>query len=129
MDMREDLNVIVMFHDEVEENTKLDKACRIIKVGSKSIKEKLIPEGLFTYVFFTEIRFDEEGNKSYGFITNSDGTTTAKSPLGCFEKDYIPNDLNYVISHINAYNNDDVVVDLTKGSELDEYEVEKAASN
>ena len=107
MDMRDDLNVIIMFHDEIEENQLLGKAQRVIKVGSKSIKEKLIPEGLFTYVFFTEIRFDESGKKTYGFLTNSDGTTTAKSPLGCFKDIYIPNDLKYVIQKIDEYNNDD----------------------
>ena len=105
--MRDDLNVIIMFHDEIEENQILGRAQRIIKVGSKSIKEKLIPEGLFTYVFFTEIRFDESGKKTYNFITNSDGTTTAKSPLGCFKDIYIPNDLKYVIQKIDEYNNDD----------------------
>lgn len=115
MDMRDDLNVIIAFHDEVDKDDNLQTSTRIIKVGSKSIKEKLIPEGLFTYVFFTEVRFDDEGKKSYGFITNNDGTTTAKSPLGCFNKTYIPNDLNYVIKHIDAYNNDeDIDLDDTE---------------
>lgn len=107
MEMRDDLTVVIMFHDEIEESQILQKAVRIIKVGSKAIKEKLIPEGLFTYVFFTEIRFDENGKKSYGFITNSDGTTTAKSPVGCFSKDYIQNDLKYAIEKIYRYNNDE----------------------
>ena len=41
----------------------------------------------------------------YSFITHSDGSNTAKSPLGCFDEDKVPNDLAYVISKIEEYNN------------------------
>ena len=37
------------------------------------------------------------------FQTHSDGTTTAKTPMDCFEEDYIPNDLPYVIDKIKEY--------------------------
>lgn len=61
-------------------------------------------EGLFTYVFFTEIHKDEENKVQYKFITNSDGTCTAKSPMGLFNDLYIDNDLNLVINRIKEYN-------------------------
>ena len=40
----------------------------------------------------------------YSFITQSDGTTTAKTPLDCFETKLIPNDLQFVIDKINEFN-------------------------
>lgn len=60
-------------------------------------------EGLFTYVLFTQIE-NNDGITSYNFITQSDGTTTAKTPLGCFDTVLIPNDLQYVIDKINEFN-------------------------
>ena len=60
-------------------------------------------EGLFTVVLFTDIRMSDDGVKQYGYITNSDGTTTAKSPEGMFEGDFIPNDLGEVAKAIDNY--------------------------
>ena len=40
-------------------------------------------------------------------ITNSDGTTTAKTPMGCFTEPFIDNDLQMVFDAIDAYNNGD----------------------
>ena len=61
-------------------------------------------EGLFTYVLFTAIEKDVDGNTTYKFITQSDGTTTAKTPMGCFNDRLIDNDLQYVIDSIDKYN-------------------------
>lgn len=65
-------------------------------------------EGLFTYVLFTDIVKSTDGDDriEYKFITQSDGTNTAKTPMGCFEDLYIDNDLQYVIEKIEEYNND-----------------------
>ena len=41
------------------------------------------------------------------FKTNSDGTCTAKSPMGLFDELLIDNDLNMVISRIKEYNGED----------------------
>ena len=38
---------------------------------------------------------------------NSDGTTTAKTPMGCFEDKYIDNDLAFVFEQIDKYNYED----------------------
>lgn len=64
-------------------------------------------EGLFTYVLFTRVTTDENNKVSYKFVTNSDGTCTAKSPIGLFEDLLIDNDLNYVIEKIKEYNGED----------------------
>ena len=63
-------------------------------------------EGLFTYVLFTARIKDDDGNVQYKFVTQSDGTTTAKTPMGCFDSMYIDNDLNFVFESIDKYNNE-----------------------
>lgn len=63
-------------------------------------------EGLFTYVLFTTRIKDDDGNMLYKFVTQSDGTTTAKTPMGCFESMYIDNDLQFVFNSIDKYNNE-----------------------
>lgn len=62
-------------------------------------------EGLFTYVLFTARVKNDEGVIEYKFMTNSDGTNTAKTPMGCFKELYIDNDLDYVFKTIDSYNN------------------------
>ena len=62
-------------------------------------------EGLFTYVLFTDIERNDDNQVTYSFITRSDGTNTAKSPLDCFDSVKIPNDLQFVIDKIDEFNN------------------------
>lgn len=64
----------------------------------------IVLEGLFTYVLYTVIGKNDDEGIAYKFMTNSDGTNTAKSPFGCFEDLYIDNDLEYVIEKIREYN-------------------------
>ncbi len=73
----------------------------------KMIDSTITLEGLFTYVLFTAILRDDDGNPSYKFMTNSDGTNTGKSPMGLFNELYIDNDLKMVIDRINEYNSED----------------------
>lgn len=101
--MRDDLNVIVLCH--AENDGSVDYPHYKIKTIGKMIDNTITVEGLFTYVFFTDVSTDAEGKVQYRFITHSDGTNTAKTPIDCFEDDYIPNDLQYVIDKIDEYNN------------------------
>ena len=64
-------------------------------------------EGLFTYVLFTKVINSENNEVEYKFITNSNGTCTAKSPMGLFSELLIDNDLNLVINSIKDYNEED----------------------
>ena len=64
-------------------------------------------EGLFTYVLFTVRTKNDDGEMEYKFVTHSDGTTTAKTPMGCFEDKYIDNDLAFVFEQIDKYNYED----------------------
>ena len=70
----------------------------------KMIDNMITVEGLFTYVLFTVRRQNEDGQMEYKFITNSDGTNTAKTPMGCFQTNLIDNDLQYVFDKIDEYN-------------------------
>jgi hypothetical protein len=99
--MRDDLNVILTCHSENIGTA--DEPQLKIKTLGKMIDNSITVEGLFTYVFFTAIRKGEVDKPEYVFQTHSDGTTTAKSPMGCFEEDYIPNDLEYVLEKIAEY--------------------------
>jgi hypothetical protein len=69
------------------------------------IDNMITMEGLFTYVLFTTRLVNDDGIVEYKFITNSDGTNTAKTPMGCFDSVLIDNDLQYVFNKIDEYNN------------------------
>jgi hypothetical protein len=99
--MRDDLNLIMLCHSENIGDS--DNPQWKIKTIGKMLDNTITIEGLFTYVFFAEIHRMDDGKVDYVFQTHSDGTTTAKSPMGCFEEDYIPNDLQYVIDKIAEY--------------------------
>ena len=57
----------------------------------------------FLMVLFTEARRDKEGKVRYTFQTNSDGITSAKTPMGMFSEAYIDNDINAVINAAKKY--------------------------
>ncbi len=54
-------------------------------------------------VLFTEVEKDPNGGINHYFITQSDGTTTGKTPKGMFDELKVPNDINQVIETINKY--------------------------
>lgn len=102
MDMRDDLFICVLTHSE-NTGDNINPYYKI-KTQGKMLDTVITLEGLFTYVLFTKVIQDESNNVQYKFITNSDGTCTAKSPMGLFNDRLIDNDLNYVIDTIIKYN-------------------------
>ena len=100
--LREDLKVFILTHDEIITENFAPK--RKIKTIGKLLDDKVTLEGLFTIVLYTDISKDKEQNElKYTFITQNDGTTTAKSPRGMFETLKIPNDLAAIVKQINDY--------------------------
>lgn len=87
-----DVIVYFLHHTEEGDNGKI-KA----KTVGKMLDNQLTVEGLFSIVLLCTV----EGSE-YKFITQSDGSTTAKSPMEMFEKK-IDNDLSYVDGIIRAY--------------------------
>lgn len=87
-----DVIVYFLHHVETTEQGKV-KA----KTVGKMIDSKLTLEGLFSIVLLCEA-----SNDGHHFITQSDGYTTAKSPMEMFDKE-IDNDLAMVDSTIREY--------------------------
>jgi len=106
-DMREDLKVFVMLHEEVILSEDASYRKRIIHIPSKMIREKLNPERLSNYTFFTncEVNQDNPESLTYSFITGNDVYCAAKSPKGCFDKKLIDNDLQIIVNAIDSFNN------------------------
>ncbi len=67
------------------------------KTIGKMLDNQLTVEGLFSIVLLCKT----DGTRHY-FETQSDGSTTAKSPMGMFERE-IDNDLKFVDDTIRAY--------------------------
>lgn len=88
-----DVIVYFLHHTETAENTGKIKA----KTMGKMLDNQLTLEGLFSIVLmcFTD-------GKKHLFITQSDGKTTAKSPMGLFDLE-IDNDLKAVDVKIREY--------------------------
>lgn len=87
-----DCIVYMLHHTELSEDGKL-KA----KTLGKMLDNQLTVEGLFSIVLLCQV----EGSEHY-FITNSDGSNPAKSPMDMFEMK-IENDLKFVDTTIREY--------------------------
>jgi ABC-type dipeptide/oligopeptide/nickel transport system ATPase component len=74
---------------------------RRIKVQGKQHEGCIEKE--FLMVLFTEAKRGKDGKVEYVFQTNSDGITSAKTPMSMFDELYIPNDINDVISAAKKY--------------------------
>lgn len=87
-----DVIVYMLHHTEQAEDGRI-KA----KTLGKMLDNQLTVEGLFSIVLLAEV----EGSEHY-FLTNSDGTNPAKSPMDMFEL-RIDNDLKMVDTAIREY--------------------------
>ena len=88
-------DVIVYFLHHTETTVEGKRKAKTI---GKMLDEKLTVEGLFTIVLLCET----DGERHW-FTTQSDGTTTAKSPMGMFPEREIDNDLKAVDTAIREY--------------------------
>lgn len=88
----EDVTVYIIMHTEACDDGKT----RAKTIG-KMLNDKVTLEGLFTTVLLCQT-----DGKKHVFVTQSDGTTTAKSPIDLFDAE-IPNDLCYVDEQIREY--------------------------
>jgi len=75
---------------------------RRVKVQGK-VHEGAI-EKEFLMVLFTEVRKNEKTEEmEYFFQTNTDGVTSAKTPMGMFDEQLIPNDIVTVLKKAEEY--------------------------
>ncbi len=100
--IRDDIKLIFTAHSE-NEGDAMNPHYTLKTIG-KLVKEKITPEGLFTYVFYAMAFPNGEDQMDYKFLTNTDGEHVAKTPLGMFKDKFIDNDLNEIIKVIDEYN-------------------------
>jgi len=99
--LREDLIVYYLMHEETDIDA-LGNRKRKAKTIGKLVDSVVTLEGMFSIVLWCEAR--KNGTKiEHSFITNNDGSTTAKTPMGMFEETFIPNDLAVVDTTIREY--------------------------
>ncbi len=91
----------ILWHSNNDTNTEA-RGTRVM-TSSKWIDEVFKVEGIFTYVIEAEKR-----DGKYGFVTNDCNNNNAgvKTPLGCFEEEFIPNDMKLVFDTIDKYENE-----------------------
>lgn len=89
-------------HDEVVQIE--DQATKRLKVGGKKWEGMCEKEALV--VLYSTVSRDEEGKLRYVFQTQTDGVTSAKSPMGMFEEFEIDNDLQMIVERMKAFYSD-----------------------
>jgi ABC-type dipeptide/oligopeptide/nickel transport system ATPase component len=99
--LREDLNVIVMFHEDVEIVDGF-RPIRSIKTVGKMLSDKFDPQALPTVLLYTDVQDTKDGVR-YQFVTNRTESIPAKSPMGMFDDLRIDNDLDFVIKKMQQY--------------------------
>ena len=97
--LRPDLTIIFMAHTQTERDDSGYLFTRIKTSGKKL--EKICLESKFTTVLIAKCKDGE-----YVFETHAKNST-AKSPMGLFEQDEIPNDITEVIKALEAYENEE----------------------
>lgn len=97
--LRNDLTVVFLHHAESDETGFIKP-----KTIGKMLDDKVDLAGMFTIVFLA-IR---EGKENY-FLTQNDGNHQAKSPIGMFPDEKMPNDLSQILYFINQYYNTEEV--------------------
>ncbi len=105
---RTDLKVYFLWHPEKD-----NMGNKKMKTAGKMVDDYLTLEGLFTVILYTEVNKGADNKPQYKFVTNNDGSSPAKSPVGMFKELYIPNDLSFVSESIDSYNFGEEVVDKT----------------
>ena len=69
-------------------------------IGKKLTKTQ--PEGFYPIVLMTRVEYGDDGNNKYWFQTKANHSS-AKTPLGLFDKYEIPNSLKLVDSRVREY--------------------------
>lgn len=101
---RSDLKVYFLWHPEMD-----NMGNQKMKTVGKMVDDYLTLEGLFTVILYTNVSKGADNKPEYKFVTNNDGESPAKSPIGMFKDLYIANDLSFVSQSIDAYNNGETV--------------------
>lgn len=94
--VRPDLTPVFIAHTQTERDDSGYAFTRIKTSGKKL--DKIVLESKFNIVLYAKCVDGE-----YKFVTQSDGSNTAKSPMGAFAETEIPNDLNLALKALEEY--------------------------
>lgn len=94
---RDDLTIVYNGHTEMHDTGVIG----MLSPG-KLLDKDIKPPSYFTYVLHALAR-QAEKSVEYRFLTNKNGTHDAKTPKGCFNELYIPNDMKSIIATIRKY--------------------------
>ena len=102
----EDKNLIALAHYEEYKDKNNESISYKFKSTGSMVDGYITPEGKFDIVLYGKSSWDEQNKKATKeFVTDFDGEYPAKDSLGVLDDCplYIPNDLGYVVSKINAF--------------------------
>lgn len=105
--LRNDLKVFYITHSEAIEDDGHIVGQKIKTIG-KALDNQIVLEGLFTIALYTHVGEDKDENATYHFVTNRFRNYPAKSPMGMFSENLIPNDLQSVCNAIDDYYTEEV---------------------
>lgn len=88
-----DVRVYILSHSDEDESGRIK-----LKTIGKMLDEKIVLEGLVTMVLRTEVM-----DGQYFFRTRNNGSDTTKTPIGMFNDERIPNDLQAVDAALRDY--------------------------
>lgn len=95
--LRDNLNVIILFHVQIEKDETTGRQFTRILTNGKMLN-KVGLEKYFTTVLLS--RRDDNGEYIFETKTNN---STVKTPLDAFEKEQIPNDMQAVLDVLKEY--------------------------
>ena len=98
--LRDDQIVYIMGHTMLQTQNDGTEKTVFSVIGKKLTKTQ--PEGFYPMVLMTRVEYGDDGENEYYFQTKANHSS-AKTPLGLFEKFEIPNSLKLVDSRIREY--------------------------
>ena len=105
-DSRDDLKVVLLFHEDFDYNEKTRINKKVKTIGAL-LDDKYDPLAVVSVALFTDVVFDKDGKATYNFLTSRTMVdrvlVPAKSPEGMFKELRIPNDLKMVFDRMDEY--------------------------
>ena len=98
--LRDDQIVYIMGHTMLQTQNDGTEKTVFSVIGKKLTKTQ--PEGFYPMVLMTRVEYGDDGENEYYFQTKANHSS-AKTPLGLFDKFEIPNSLKLVDSRIREY--------------------------
>lgn len=95
--LRDDLFIVYHGHEDINDQGEV-----VLQTPGKLLDNTVKVPSYFTYVLHTLARKTDKGIE-YVYLTNKDGIHDAKTPKGCFNELYIPNDIMKVFERIKEY--------------------------